>query len=179
MVDLVRVHIGMGGNLADSLCHLVTALDELAALAPSGCIERSALYRTAPMGPAGQPDYLNAAVRLETDLRPLELLDALQTIEGAHGRVRSERWGPRTLDLDLLTYGSRRIVHPRLRVPHPGLAERMFVVRPLLDLGPDEVVPGVGALRDLARSCPPWTMERVPWPALGAQLRSTGRSNDC
>jgi len=172
MTSLVRVHVGMGSNLDDSPRHMDSALRELAVFASSARVDRSPLYRTAPMGRADQADYLNAVARLETELGPLELLDALQAIERAHGRVRRERWGPRTLDLDLLMYGGQSIEQPRLRVPHPGLAERMFVIRPLLDLDPDAIVPGLGTIRELARTCPSWAMERVPWPTSSAQPRA-------
>jgi 2-amino-4-hydroxy-6-hydroxymethyldihydropteridine diphosphokinase len=168
MDERVCVYVGIGSNLEDSFQHVSAAVQELGAVAHAGQVHRSALYRSAPMGPAEQPDYLNAAVRFETVLAPLVLLDALQAIEGDHGRVRGERWGARTLDLDLLLYGSRVIEHPRLRVPHPGLADRLFVVRPLEDLDPGATVPGLGTVGDIARTCPTWDMERVPWPAVGA-----------
>ncbi len=167
MGERARVHVGLGSNLGDPSRHMSGAIEELGALAIAGRVDRSPLYRTAPMGPSDQPDYLNAVARLETELAPLDLLDALQAIESAHGRVRGERWGPRTLDLDILLYGERSIEHARLRIPHPGLAERQFVIRPLLDLDPDATIPGFGTVRELASACPTWAMERVPWPTEG------------
>jgi 2-amino-4-hydroxy-6-hydroxymethyldihydropteridine diphosphokinase len=107
------------------------------------------------MGPADQPDYLNAVAMLDTRLAPLALLDALQGIEQQQGRVRSgERWGPRTLDLDLLLYGSAVISGPRLEVPHPGIRQRSFVLVPLADLAPELVFPDGQSLREALRQCP-------------------------
>jgi 2-amino-4-hydroxy-6-hydroxymethyldihydropteridine diphosphokinase len=115
----------------------------------------SSLYRSAPMGPANQPDYVNAVMAVETALAPLALLDALQALETAFGRVRhGERWGPRTLDLDILLYGSEILATDRLTVPHPGLAEREFVLYPLQEIAPDLNIPGLGPLADLVRRCP-------------------------
>lgn len=115
----------------------------------------SSLYRSAPLGPANQPDYVNAVMAVETALAPLALLDALQALETAFGRVRhGERWGPRTLDLDILLYGSEILATDRLTVPHPGLAEREFVLYPLQEIAPDLNIPGLGPLADLVRRCP-------------------------
>jgi 2-amino-4-hydroxy-6-hydroxymethyldihydropteridine diphosphokinase len=103
------------------------------------------------MGPQDQPDYINAAALLETTLGPHALLDALQAVERAHHRVRERHWGPRTLDLDLLTFGSACLADARLTVPHPGLALRAFVVFPLAEIAPELEIPGLpapGALRD-------------------------------
>src|SRR5512143_2122176 len=122
----VRVYIGLGSNLDDPLSQVQTAIDELASL-PQSCLHAvSPLYRTPPLGPADQPDYINAVAAIDTDLDPLALLDELQRIEHHHGRVRSLRWGPRTLDLDLLLYGQSTLASERLTVPHPGLCERPF-----------------------------------------------------
>jgi 2-amino-4-hydroxy-6-hydroxymethyldihydropteridine diphosphokinase len=107
------------------------------------------------VGPGQQPDYLNAVLAVRTALGPLPLLDALQGIEQAQGRERSVRWGPRTLDLDILLYDAGQIRLPRLQVPHPGMAERHFVLYPLLDIYPDDlVVPGLGSLATLVAQCP-------------------------
>lgn len=127
----VKAYIGLGSNLGDSLQILQHAVAQLKTL---GMVRVSKLYCTPPMGPQDQPDYLNAAVELETDLAPLELLDRLQQFEQDSGRVRLRRWGERTLDLDLLLYGQQNIQHERLTVPHVGLLERDFVIIPLLDL---------------------------------------------
>lgn len=146
--------IGLGSNLADPRVQVRRALDELAALPDSRLASASSLYRSPPMGPRNQPDYINAVARLDTGLEPEALLDALQAIEAAHRRVRSgERWGPRTLDLDLLLYGERRIDSPRLSVPHPGLPERSFVLYPLAEIAPELMIPGLGALATLLADC--------------------------
>lgn len=130
--------VALGGNLGDPRATLRRALRWLGAL--PGCrLERvSALHRTAPVGPP-QPDYLNAVARLRTRLGPLELLAALQALEGAAGRRREVRWGPRTLDLDLLLYGDGGRISlrgPALELPHPRLHERAFVLAPLAEVDP-------------------------------------------
>jgi 2-amino-4-hydroxy-6-hydroxymethyldihydropteridine diphosphokinase len=124
-------YIGLGSNLGDSRQILREAVHKLATL---GTVKASKLYQSPPMGPQDQPHYLNAVVRLETDLAALELLDQLQHFEQESGRVRLRRWGERTLDLDLLLYGQDNIQNERLTVPHVGLLERDFVIIPLLDL---------------------------------------------
>lgn len=100
------------------------------------------------MGPADQPDYINAVAAIETGLQPLQLLEALQGIEHAHQRVRKRRWGERTLDLDLLLYEDLVMQTPRLRIPHPGITQRAFVLLPLLEIAPNAVIPGKGPARD-------------------------------
>jgi 2-amino-4-hydroxy-6-hydroxymethyldihydropteridine diphosphokinase len=143
--------LGLGGNVDRPRAHIESALNELAALDSTELCAVSPLYRSAPMGPPDQPDFINAAAHLQSALDPFELLDAMQRIENEHGRIRAgERWGPRPLDLDLLLYGERRIESARLRVPHPGLADRAFVLYPLFDIAPaDLTVPGLGSLGDL------------------------------
>lgn len=124
-------YIGLGSNLGDSKKILAEAVSKLAVL---GAVKASKLYQSPPMGPQDQPNYLNAVVRLETDLEPLALLDELQRFEQESGRVRLRRWGERTLDLDLLIYGNETIQNERLIVPHVGVLERDFVLIPLLDI---------------------------------------------
>lgn len=124
-------YIGLGSNLGDSRQILTEAVHKLASL---GQVKTSKLYQSPPMGPQDQPNYLNAAVQLLTDLAPLALLDELQRFELESGRVRLRHWGERTLDLDLLLYGQEQIQHARLTVPHAGVMERDFVLIPLLDL---------------------------------------------
>jgi len=124
-------YIGLGSNLGDSRQILAEAVQKLATL---GAVKTSRLYQSPPMGPQDQPNYLNAAVQLVTDLEPLALLDELQRFEQESGRVRLRRWGERTLDLDLLMYGEEQIQNERLTVPHIGIMERDFVLMPLLDL---------------------------------------------
>lgn len=124
-------YIGLGSNLGDSRQILTEAVQKLATL---GSVKTSRLYQSPPMGPQDQPNYLNAAVQLVTELEPLVLLDELQRFEQESGRVRLRRWGERTLDLDLLIYGEEQIHNERLTVPHIGVMERDFVLMPLLDL---------------------------------------------
>lgn len=131
-------YIGLGSNLAnatgDSIEILRQAIYQLTLV---GQVQVSKLYHTPPMGPQDQPDYWNAVVAVETSLSPLALLDYLQVCEQQAGRVRLRHWGERTLDLDLLLYGTQKIQHQRLNVPHLGVLERDFVLLPLLDLSPN------------------------------------------
>ena len=150
----VRCYIGLGSNLAEPEHQLKQALAALAGLPQSRLIATAPLYRSAPMGPQEQPDYLNTVAALDTGLEPLQLLDALQAIEQRQGRVRDgERWGARTLDLDLLLYGDRVIDTPRLQVPHPGLGQRNFVLYPLYDLAPQLRLPDGRSVEQLRRAC--------------------------
>lgn len=162
----ISAFIGVGSNLDDPQRQVRTALAELAELPSTHVSAVSSLYRSAPLQGAGvpqnQPDYINAVARLESALTAEALLDALQAIEVRHGRVRSSaHWGPRTLDLDILLYGDRRIDTPRLRVPHPGLAKRNFVLQPLAEIAPDLDIPGLGPLRGLLARCPVDGLERL------------------
>lgn len=158
----VRAYIGLGSNLDDPQAQLQRAIEALGTLSESRLTAVSHLYRSTPMGPADQPDYINAVAMLDTCLSPLELLDALQAIEQAQGRVRgAERWGPRTLDLDLLLYGTQQIDSERLQVPHPGLAERNFVLGPLSELSPELVLPDGRSLRQLLAECNLHGLERL------------------
>jgi len=150
---MVTVYIGLGSNLADPLAQLHRAITELAQLPQSRLQAQSSLYRSAPIGPQNQPDYLNAVVVLETALPPLALLAELQAVEAAHQRMRGERWGPRTLDLDLLLYADQIIDLPALTVPHPGLYERNFVLYPLAEIAPGLEIPGFGVLGELLARC--------------------------
>ena len=144
-------YIGLGSNLADPPTQVRTAIDALAALTGCTLCRCSSFYATAPLGPMPQPEYVNAVVSLTTRLSPLELLAALQGIERDHGRVRDgNRWGPRTLDLDLLMYGGLQIRCPELVLPHPEIANRAFVLVPLAEIAPsDLLVPGLGQLANL------------------------------
>ncbi len=133
--------IGLGANLGDPQAALRSALAALARLPGTSLDKVSALYRSAPVD-AGGPDYFNAVAQLSTTLEPLALLHALQRIENDAGRERPYRNAPRTLDLDLLLHGDRRIATPELTVPHPRLHERAFVLLPLADVAPQRVPPG-------------------------------------
>lgn len=153
--DGVIAYIGLGSNLADPSRQIKSARSAIAQLA--GVKERafSSLYHSPPMGPQDQPDYVNAVMCIATDLPPIDLLRCLQRIENEQGRVRKgERWGARTLDLDILIYGESIIELPDLIVPHPGLTERAFVLYPLHEIAPHLSVPGKGDITDLLAQCP-------------------------
>lgn len=134
---------------------------ELAAIPESKLLASSALYRSAPVGPGEQPDYINAAALLETSLTPLALLDALQTIEQHHQRVRIEHWGPRTLDLDILLFDEQTIDSERLKVPHPYMTQRNFVLYPLADIAPELKLPDGKSLQELIAQCPRDGLARI------------------
>ena len=136
--------VALGSNLGDRAGHLLGAVGALSRLAGVRLRALSPIYETAPVGPEGQGSYLNAVLALESRLGPRDLLDALLAIERAHGRVRRERWGARTLDLDLLDLGGRVLDLPGLTLPHPRLHERAFVLAPLADVAPDWRHPVLG-----------------------------------
>ena len=154
--------VGLGANLDDARRQVRSAMDELAHLAHTQVTARSGLYRSAPLGHADQPDFVNAVARLETALEPQALWEGLQKIEGAHGRRRSFRNAPRTLDLDLLLYGDARLASPELTIPHPRMHERAFVLRPLLEIEPGAHIPGLGAAREFLARCAGQSVERLP-----------------
>lgn len=151
----VTAYIGLGSNLGDPPSRIRGALADLAGLPQTRLLQTSSLYRSLPLGPPDQPDYVNAVAALDTALAPEALLDALQALEAQHGRARDgQRWGPRTLDLDLLLYGDRQLTTPRLTMPHPGLPQRAFVLYPLAEIAPDLQVPGLGSVQALLAHCP-------------------------
>jgi 2-amino-4-hydroxy-6-hydroxymethyldihydropteridine diphosphokinase len=154
MTPWIAAYVGIGSNLGDSPARVESAFVALGAISGTRLEARSRLYRTRPFGPVEQGDFINAAAGLLTTLAAMDLLRALREIETAQGRVRAERWGPRTLDLDLLVYGDLRINETELVVPHPGIAERGFVLAPLNDIAPSLDVPGVGRVEDLLRRLP-------------------------
>lgn len=129
-----RAWIALGSNLQDPAHQLAKAVAALQRHPQCQLVASSPVYRSDPMGPQDQPAFLNAVVALDTALEPLPLLDALQAIENQQGRTREQRWGPRTLDLDMLLYEQQQLQHHRLTLPHPGLTERNFVLYPLLDI---------------------------------------------
>lgn len=156
----VRAWIGVGSNLDDPPARLEEALTAIDRLPGTRRTATSPFYRTAPVGPPDQPDFCNAVTAVDTALEPLPLLDALQAIEARQGRRRTRRWGPRTLDLDILLYGDRRIDEPRMKVPHPRLHERAFVLVPLAAVAPDTAIPGYGRAAALAAALDTGGVER-------------------
>lgn len=147
---MTAAYVALGSNLGDSRRYLGEAIEAMARLPSTRVTARSRLYRTPPWGMLEQPPFLNAAVRLDTGLAAGELLDALLAIERAAGRTREgERWGPRTLDLDLLHMEGVRMADARLTLPHPRIGERAFVLLPLADLAPELELPGQGKVAEL------------------------------
>ncbi|MFT5593357.1 MAG: 2-amino-4-hydroxy-6-hydroxymethyldihydropteridine diphosphokinase [Oceanicoccus sp.] len=133
----VDIFIGLGSNLDQPLQHVEQAFEELAQHKHLRHVKISPIYQSKPVGPQDQPDFINAVARAQTQLGPHDVLDLLQSIENAHGRKRIRHWGERSLDLDLLLYGSAQIRTPRLTVPHAHMHERGFVLFPLADLVPN------------------------------------------
>ncbi len=156
-----QVFIGLGSNMKEPLAQLKGAVAALRSSPGIGNVVCSSVYQTTPMGPSDQPDYINAAVQFDTTLSPIQLLDRTQLIENRAGRIRDRRWGPRSLDLDLLLYGQQIINSLRLTVPHSGIAERSFVLYPLADLAPCLSIPGKGKLSDLLDRCPQLGITRL------------------
>jgi 2-amino-4-hydroxy-6-hydroxymethyldihydropteridine diphosphokinase len=161
---MALAYIGLGSNLEDPQAQIARALDELAAMAQTQLVARSAIYSSKAVGPE-QPDYINAVALINTQLSPLLLLDNLQATEQAHQRLRIQHWGPRTLDLDLLLYDQQIISHTRLTVPHPYLTQRSFVLYPLADITPNLHLPDGTALTDLLANCPADGLVRLSPPA--------------
>ena len=144
--------LGLGGNIGDVRAAFARALAALAAAPGVELLRKSSLYRTAPWGPVAQPAFLNMAVLVRTSLSPHQLLDLCLSIERQEGRVRAERFGPRTLDVDILSFGKLVLSDERVTLPHPRLHERAFALVPLAEIAPDLVIGGVGveaALKDL------------------------------
>jgi 2-amino-4-hydroxy-6-hydroxymethyldihydropteridine diphosphokinase len=142
---VTQAYVGLGANLGPKEVTILRAVELLGAAEGVDLLELSQLRETEPVGLVDQPPFLNGAVALETTLSPRELLDVLLDIERELGRVREgERWGPRTIDLDLLVYGDEVVDEPGLRVPHPRLHERRFALEPLAELEPELEVPGLG-----------------------------------
>ena len=154
---MAEVYIGLGSNLEGDAGSPETQLDQaIDSISQPPGIHRTAVssrYQTQAIGPGNQPDYINAVARLTTQLSPLDLLDCLQQIEQQQGRVRTIRWGARTLDLDILLYDQRVIDNERLTIPHPRMNERAFVLAPLRDLNPSLALPTGENVLDLLANC--------------------------
>ncbi|MBS3954921.1 MAG: 2-amino-4-hydroxy-6-hydroxymethyldihydropteridine diphosphokinase [Methylomicrobium sp.] len=154
-IATVIAYIGLGSNLNDPGQQIKSARVAIAATDKISEVAFSSLYRSLPMGPQDQPDYVNAVMSVATELEPFELLRCLQAIENEQGRVRTGlRWGARTLDLDLLIYDQIQLADPVLTLPHSGLPDRAFVLYPLYEIAPNLVVPGYGPLTALLEQCP-------------------------
>jgi len=158
----VPAYVALGSNLDDPRAQVERALAALDGLPDTRCVLRSSLYRTRPFGPVEQPDFVNAVAGVLTLLDPATLLSRLKALEAQLGRERPVvRWGPRRIDLDLLVHGDARLSQPDLAVPHPGIAERAFVLVPLAEIAPDLVVPGAGRVRDLLGRVDSTDLERL------------------
>ena len=159
----IPASIGLGSNQDDPVTQVRIALQELAALPGTRLVAASSLYRNPPMGPVEQPDYVNAVALVLTRLSARKLLLGLQALECAQGRARGAepRWGPRRIDLDILTYGCRQIDDPDLVIPHAGISERNFVLFPLLEICPHLSIPGRGSVSKLASVLDATALEKI------------------
>lgn len=161
MTAAITVYIGIGSNLDNPRQQVAAAVAALEQLPHSQLVAVSPWYRSASLGPGDQPDYINGVARIATTLPPESLLTALQDIENRQGRRRDIRWGPRTLDLDILLYGDDTLASPRLTVPHPQLKQRNFVLVPLHDLAPALQLPDGTILAELLANTPAAGIVRV------------------
>jgi 2-amino-4-hydroxy-6-hydroxymethyldihydropteridine diphosphokinase len=155
------VFIGLGSNLEEPRMQVSSALHALDHIPRTHVVKCSALYRSAPVGYLEQPDFINAVAQLETELTPRALLDALLTLEQERGRTREFSNAPRTLDLDILLYDDVQRHEHGLTIPHPQMQRRAFVLRPLLEIAPDCVIPGVGSAAEAVLQCEGQVLERV------------------
>lgn len=158
---MIEAFIGIGSNLEHPMDQVRRALSALHQPPDLACVARSSLYETDPVGYLDQPKFINAVARVMTTLSAHELLDRLRGIEARHGRQRDIPDGPRTLDLDLLTFGDQVIRDPRLQVPHPRLHQRAFVLLPLLEIAPGLVIPGAGYAKDCLAAISPQGVVRL------------------
>ncbi|BCL68642.1 2-amino-4-hydroxy-6-hydroxymethyldihydropteridine diphosphokinase [Vibrio nigripulchritudo] len=149
---MITVYIAVGSNLSDPVTQALQGIEALKSIPNTEFVRASSLYSSTPMGPQNQPDYINAVVEVQTSLTPLELLDSTQKIELEQGRVRKdERWGPRTLDLDIVLYGNEVFDSERLTVPHYGMKVREFVLYPLAEIAPSLTLPDGTQLQTLLK----------------------------
>lgn len=159
-----KAFLGLGSNLEDPQRQILTAFERLAATPGISLVCRSSLYRTAPIGYADQPDFINAVAEVLTTLSAQDLLAAALGLEKSHGRVREFQNAPRTLDVDVLLYGDRQMECPVLTVPHPRAHTRAFVLKPLLEIAPHCIIPGLGPARDFLAACADQGIQRIPDP---------------
>ncbi len=176
MTRTVTAYVGLGSNLDDPAAQIARAIDALEVL-PDCCLRAvSSFYRNPPMGPQDQPDYVNAVVALDTRLAPRALLDAMQVIERSQGRDRNgQRWGPRTIDLDLLVYGDTVLDEDHLKVPHAGIAARAFVLVPLAEIALELSIPGQAALAILLAAVDRASVVRMSVPSRSMPRKSSTR----
>jgi 2-amino-4-hydroxy-6-hydroxymethyldihydropteridine diphosphokinase len=160
-VSRERAYIGIGSNLEDPLGQVQSAVEALASLPETQFVQHSPWYRSKAIGPGDQPDYINGVAEVDTGLSPQQLLTALHAIEMAQGRIRHQRWAARTLDLDILLYGNRIVATDRLRIPHPRLHQRNFVLYPLADLTPQLMFPDGRSLASLVAKCSNIDIEKL------------------
>jgi 2-amino-4-hydroxy-6-hydroxymethyldihydropteridine diphosphokinase len=161
-MQVVEAYIGLGSNLSDPLQQVTAALQELSTIPDTELCATSSLYASKPMGPSDQPDFVNAVAKISTRLSPDELLFELQNIEQTHRRQRNDqRWGPRTLDLDIILFGELQMDTAKLKIPHYGVAEREFVLIPLQELQANLIIPGKGTVEELISQLPPYELERL------------------
>ena len=159
---MIDCWIGLGANVGEPLTQLVAAASAMATLPQSHLIATSGVYRSKPMGPQDQPDYLNACAHLKTDLSANALLKALKDIEANMGRVTTRRWGERVIDLDILLFGEQCIAEDNLTVPHKGLEQRAFVIGPLIDITPEHfTLPNGTLLASLWQQCDQQSLQRL------------------
>ncbi len=159
-----KAYLGLGSNLGDRRANILSAIERLNGLRGVTVLRAASLYESAPVGFTDQPRFLNTAIEIETAMPPLELLAAAQSVEQDLGRVRTVRWGPRTIDIDILLYDGVTMDDPALTIPHPRITERAFVLLPLAELIPDCILNG-RSVRDLAAEARPQADIEVLTPA--------------
>ena len=158
---MTLAYVGIGSNLKDPCAQVKQAFEELGEIPRTRLTRKSSLYRSEPVGYADQPGFVNAVVELDSALFPLQILRKLQQIENRHGRKRGFPNAPRTLDLDLLLYGKEALKMKQLTLPHPRMHERAFVLKPLLEIAPDAVIPGIGLARTSLKKISLQKAERI------------------
>jgi len=154
-------YIALGSNLEDPFKQIQSAYEEIKKLSDTHLLKCSSFYKSAPVGIVNQPDYINTVVEIDTALTPLELLKKLLKIELQHGRIRTFRNAPRTLDLDILLYGNLKINDDKLTIPHPRMTQRAFVLYPLMEIAPHCDIPGNGKISQLIKTCSNQKIERL------------------
>ncbi|MAJ91417.1 MAG: 2-amino-4-hydroxy-6-hydroxymethyldihydropteridine diphosphokinase [Legionellales bacterium] len=142
-------YIGLGSNMNSPVKQIKSAITSIEEIISTKIIGMSSLYKSKPVGPQNQDDYINAVIKIETKLVPYQLLECLHDIEEKHGRIRKEHWGPRILDLDILIFGNEIMVDEKLTIPHPEIENRSFVLAPLIEIDPDCIIPKKGLASDL------------------------------